>query len=41
MVTAFTTLGGCAIGRAMNSSLHIVREQTMTRIGGPVEDFAR
>jgi len=25
----------------MNGTVHIVRQKTMTRFGGPVEDFAR
>jgi hypothetical protein len=37
----FTTFGAHVIAHAMNGSVHIVREQTMTRCGGPVEDFAR
>jgi hypothetical protein len=41
MVIAFTTVGRYGKRRAMNGSVHIVREQTMTRSGGPVEDFAR
>jgi len=37
----FTTHGSRDIGRAMNGSVHLVRQETMTRFGGPVEDFAR
>jgi len=37
---SFATHGSRDIGRAMNGTVHLVR-QTMTRFGGPVEDFAR